>query len=181
MHKQKIVIIIAALIGGIGTFLPWAEIPFVGSINGTEGDGWITLGLFAVPLLLALLSKSDHSLRSVKLVIASITSLLAAGVGLIDLNEMTSTTGGDDIFSALVGEMINVGPGLYVIIVAGIALPVLAFLLQGPKPIKVAQVDVTTSQEPIKNEFGFCGNCGSKITQKDVFCPNCGEKVKTKD
>ena len=131
MHKQKIAILITAIIGGIGTFLPWASVPFLGTINGTEGDGWITLGLFAVPLILALTGKSEVSLKGTKLIFASIASFIAAIIGFIDLNDITSLTGGDDMISQMMGDMVSVGSGLYVIIIAGIALPILAFALKG--------------------------------------------------
>ena len=131
MHKQKIAILITGLIGGIGTFLPWAEVPFLGTINGTEGDGWITLGLFAVPLILALTGQSQVSLKGTKLIIASVASFIAAIIGFIDLNDITSLTGGNDMISQMMGDMVSVGSGLYVIIIAGIALPILAFALKG--------------------------------------------------
>ena len=131
MHKQKIAILITALIGGIGTFLPWAEVPFLGTINGTEGDGWITLGLFAVPIILALTGQSKVSLKGTKLIAASIASFIAAIIGFIDLNDISSLTGGNDMISQMMGDMVSVGSGLYVIIIAGIALPILAFALKG--------------------------------------------------
>jgi hypothetical protein len=122
---------IAAIIGGIGTFLPWAQVPFLGTVNGTEGDGWITLGLFAVPLILALTGESQVSLKRTKLIFASVASFIAAIIGFIDLNDITSITGGNDMISQMMGDMVSVGSGLYVIIIAGIALPILAFALKG--------------------------------------------------
>ena len=131
MHKQRIAILITAIIGGIGTFLPWAEVPFLGSINGTEGDGWITLGLFAVPLILALIGKSEEPLKGPKLIGASIASFFAAIIGFIDLNDISGLSGSNDMISQMMGDMVSVGSGLYVIIIAGIALPILAFALKG--------------------------------------------------
>ena len=51
MHKQRLFIVIAAVIGIAAAFLPWVKVSLFGfsvSASGTEaGDGWISLGLFA--------------------------------------------------------------------------------------------------------------------------------------
>lgn len=56
MNKQRLAILILAGLGALATFMPWVKAPIVGTINGTKGDGWITLALFAVPLVISLLN-----------------------------------------------------------------------------------------------------------------------------
>lgn len=47
MEKKRKFILIIAVLGMIGTFLPWAS-AFGFTVRGTDGDGWITLALFAI-------------------------------------------------------------------------------------------------------------------------------------
>ena len=60
---KKIIILIASLLGVISTFLPWAtvSVSVLGqsaseSVNGTEGDGWITLMLFVAIIVITVVS-----------------------------------------------------------------------------------------------------------------------------
>jgi len=46
MNAGRIVIAIAAGVGMLATFLPWASLGML-SIPGSKGDGWITFVLFA--------------------------------------------------------------------------------------------------------------------------------------
>ena len=55
MHKQRLAIVIAAALGIVATFLPWVNIAFLGSVTGTNGDGWFTLILFIAALVIGLL------------------------------------------------------------------------------------------------------------------------------
>jgi len=61
MHKQRLAIIIASVIGILSVFMPWANVPIRGSINAMEqfGDagsfGVKIILLFAVPIVLAFL------------------------------------------------------------------------------------------------------------------------------
>ena len=64
MNKQKLFTLIAAGLGAIATFLPWATLRlmkktfvnmegFSESVSGTAGDGILTLILFIVIIVLA--------------------------------------------------------------------------------------------------------------------------------
>jgi len=59
MHKQRLAVIIAAGLGAIAAFLPWAKISFMGfsaSASGIEGgDGYLSLILFGVAGAMAFL------------------------------------------------------------------------------------------------------------------------------
>ena len=61
MNKQRIGILIVAVIGMLATFMPWIKIPIVGTIMGTEEEGWITFILFAIPLVISLFNIKSKS------------------------------------------------------------------------------------------------------------------------
>ena len=66
MNKQRLAILIVAGLGALATFMPWVKAPIVGTINGTKGDGWITLVLFAVPLVISLLNDKTKTFSHIK-------------------------------------------------------------------------------------------------------------------
>ena len=82
MHFQRISIIISAAAGMLGTFLPWVNIPILGSYNGTQGDGWITFVLFALTVFLAIVGNKQHVLRGGHFFITMLFSVAAGGFGL---------------------------------------------------------------------------------------------------
>ena len=52
MHTQKLIILIAALLGGMSILLPWFELPIVGNIDGVKLDySWVGALLYAVCLI----------------------------------------------------------------------------------------------------------------------------------
>lgn len=125
MHKQRIIIIVIAALGMLATFLPWAKAPFVGSVDGTNGDGWITLGLFAVALVMSLLGNRTQKIETKKMYVASIASIIAAAVGIWDIIDIKSRI--NDI-GGLFSNSFSVGYGLYLIVLAGLAIPVYLFI-----------------------------------------------------
>ena len=127
MHKQRIIIIVIAALGMLATFMPWIKAPIIGSVDGTDGDGWITLALFAVALAISLLGDRTQKIKTKKLYIASLAGIIAAGIGILDITNVKSSM--DDINSIFSGTLnISVGYGLYLIVLAGIAIPVYLFV-----------------------------------------------------
>ena len=127
MHKQRIIIIVIAALGILATFMPWVKAPIIGSVNGTDGDGWITLVLFAVALVISLLGDRTQKIETKKMYIASLVSIIAAVVGILDIIDIKSSM--EDIGGIFSGELnISVGYGLYLIVLAGIAIPVYLFV-----------------------------------------------------
>ena len=62
MHIQRVLVAIAAGVGGACTFFPWVSVPLFGAIDGTElGDGraWITLVLCVGVIVCALLGSAN--------------------------------------------------------------------------------------------------------------------------
>jgi hypothetical protein len=132
MNKQRLAILIVAGLGALATFMPWVKAPIVGTINGTKGDGWITLVLFAVPLVISLLNDKTKALKDGQLYGAIIPSLVAGAIGIwkiIDFNSKMSDIG-DNPFAKALGATVSIEFGLYLVVLAGIALPIVAFLIK---------------------------------------------------
>ncbi len=118
MHKQRLGIVIAAAVGMLGTFLPWFTVPLLGSINGTKGDGWISLVLFLVALLMGLLGDKTNFIQGGKLYLAMITAGLGSVIGVYEIIDFNDKISGAGAF----GKAASIGFGIYVIILAGIAV-----------------------------------------------------------
>lgn len=130
MHKQRLAILIAAGLGALATFMPWVKVPIIGTINGTSGDGWATLILFAIPLVLSLLKDRSKELSGGQLIVAVIPGIFAAMIGIwkiVDFNAALSGLDGNP-FAEMLGAGVSIGFGLYLVILAGLALPVITFL-----------------------------------------------------
>ena len=133
MNKQRLVMLIVAGLGMLATFLPWVNVPIIGSVSGTAGDGWITFVLFLVALIFCLLNNKSKPLTGGFLAGAIVPCLLAAIFGIwkiIDFNAELSAVMGDDIFSQAVGSSVSIGFGLYLVVIAGFVLPIAAFLIK---------------------------------------------------
>ena len=119
MNKQRLYILIAAILGAFGTFLPWVN-TFIGSVSGTVGDGWLTLILFAVVIVLCLVKDKDKRLEGRALYGAIASSVLAAVIGLYAITNINAAAFG----------VASVGFGLYLVVLAAIAVPALGFLIK---------------------------------------------------
>lgn len=125
MNKQRIGIIICAVAGMLCTFMPWVNVPIVGSVNGTSGnDGWITFCLFAVPLVVSLLGDQKINISLNNGYIAMAAALIAAGIGIYKIVDFNHSfhTGDDNVFGKLLESTVSVGFGLYLLVFAGIAV-----------------------------------------------------------
>lgn len=131
MHKQRLSILIASGLGVLATFMPWVKVPLIGSMSGTKGDGWITLILFTVPLVLSLLGDKTKELSGKQLLGAAIPGVIAAMIGIwkiIDFNAALSDIE-DNPFTEALKATVSIEFGLYLVILAGLALPVCGFLV----------------------------------------------------
>ena len=132
MNKQRLAILIAAGLGVLATFLPWVKVPIIGTIDGTKGDGWITLVLFAVPLTISFLNDKTKAIEGGMLYGAIIPSLIAGIIGIwkiIDFNSKMSDIG-DNPFAKALGATVSIEFGLYLLVLVGIGLPIAAFLIK---------------------------------------------------
>jgi hypothetical protein len=151
MHKQRIAILLIAAAGMAGTFLPWLTFGglFEGvSIHGVFGDGLITLGLFAVAAVIALLGDRQRSWQGGGFIAITIPALLASALGIYHIVDLyvkrssASASGEIDLFA-----LANPGVGLYLVAAAGIALVATAFALQG-RPASRRRETIPQHAEP---------------------------------
>jgi hypothetical protein len=123
MEKQKLVLIGMSVAGMAGTFLPWATINagILGnhSVNGTEGggDGYITLFLFAMVILISILGGMKDKLTLKSAISVSVISLLCSVIGFYDINSINEKAAG----------LASIGVGLYLVTFMGIAVIGAAF------------------------------------------------------
>lgn len=117
------VLLVAALAAVIGALLPWAElsVPFGRGlsvqVNGTEGDGRITLALGIVVALAAVLAFLRHYLATWAAIIALFASALLITIAIVDIVDVKRAAG--DI--RLVFVEVEVGSGLWLTLAAGVA------------------------------------------------------------
>jgi len=134
MNKQRIAILVPAGIGVLATFLPWVTMPIVGSVSGASGDGWITLLLFIPAIVITLINDKSQRIEGNLLYGAIIPAGLAGLIGLyyiIDFNSsMSAVTASAGPFGGAIAASVSVGFGLYLVVLAGIAVPVLAYMIK---------------------------------------------------
>ncbi|MCL2409794.1 MAG: zinc ribbon domain-containing protein [Oscillospiraceae bacterium] len=167
MHKQRLILAIVSVLGILATFLPWAtNIPFLGSVNGIAGDasdGWFTLILFAVALIISLIGNRTEAMVSKIKFVAVGAGLINAIIAIWNISQV------NDLRSAFGGFGISVGFGLYLLVIAGIGVAVIPFFTK------------LFDKAPQGNQGGgasaFCPNCGSSMTAGSDFCGNCGHKT----
>ena len=130
MNKQRMFILIAAVIGIAATFLPWIELP-MGSVAGTKGDGWITLLLFTISAVLTVLGQRTSALQGVRLYGAIAPALISGLIALYKiLNFSSSMPDSDNPFALAIRSSISVGIGLYLVLIAGLAIPAIGYFLR---------------------------------------------------
>ena len=137
MNKQRLAILIVAGLGVLATFLPWVKVPIIGSVNGTQGDGWITLVLFAIAILISLSKDKTKAIEGGRLYAAILPGGLAGALGLwkiIDFNSKMEELGGN-VMAEAIGSTVSIGIGLYLVVLAGIALPIVGFLIKDKKEV----------------------------------------------
>lgn len=144
MHLQRKVVAIAAALGMFATFLPWANVPIVGSVSGTAGDGWITFVLFLITLVVAMRGDKVTLLKGKNIYGAVIPAGLAALIGIWKIADFNAAMNnlGDDPFSVAISSSVSIGMGLYVLIAAGVVASAAPFLLKdksGPAKHKTVE------------------------------------------
>jgi hypothetical protein len=124
MNKQRLAILIASVIGALGTFMPWVKLPFLGTINGTKGDGYITFILFCIPVVISLLGERTSRISGVKLYSAFAGAGISSIIALYKIIDFRSKMGSasDNPFAQAVASSVSIEYGLYVIALAGIAV-----------------------------------------------------------
>lgn len=131
MNKQRQVILIIAIIGMLATFMPWVNIPIIGAINGARGIGWLTLILYAIPAVVTLLNDRTKQLEGASFYLALVPGIICSIIAIYKIIEFNSAMGDSGTpYADDIGSGITIGFGLYLVILAGIAIPASAYLLK---------------------------------------------------
>ena len=143
MEKKRKFILIIAVVGMIGTFLPWASISGFVTVSGTQGDGWITFVLFAIGGAIAFFSGEKTEAIKKKISTAVwVPAAIAAIIALINLFKLSHG------FSASFG--------LWLVIFAGLAQVFVTLFFKGEGgwniPKSVADVKAAASIPSAKEE-----------------------------
>lgn len=143
----------------IGSFLPWANWGML-SVNGTEGDGVITLILAIVGAVMYFAFKNKPKVVKISTIVIGALSLVIA---------IMSFTGIGDL------QVGSPGGGLYMVTIGSIALIISPFI-NTSRPSTNQYQPQPTSQEPSTSvSSSFCSNCGNELTSGQ-FCNSCGHK-----
>lgn len=131
-NKQRLALLGVSALGMLCTFLPWISVPLVGSINGTKGDGWFTFLFFGVSLALSFLGEKSEEVEGTKFWASSVFALFAGGLAIykiIDFNSKMSDLS-ENPFAQALSATVSVEFGLYLLALAGLAYPILGFVLR---------------------------------------------------
>ena len=147
MHKQKTALVIAAAVGMVSIFLPWANVPILGSVNGTSSTiGWVMFILFGITLAVVLFlgdrgkAVDKKDLKQVAGIIApaAIATLIAIWQ-MINFNSAMKSVGAGNPYAALLSSSVSLGIGLYIAVLAGIAVVAIVYLMKEKGKKKTAK------------------------------------------
>ncbi|MGB7785226.1 MAG: hypothetical protein WBL27_03910 [Salinimicrobium sp.] len=116
MSDQRIAIALLAVAGISSAFMPWVKVTSGEYILGTDDVGWICLGFFVVPLVLAFLGDRSRLLKGGSLYVAIAAALLAAGLGIWRILALDPGIG-------------TVEYGLYLLVISGLVIPLAAYII----------------------------------------------------
>lgn len=134
---QKKYMLIAAVIGVIAAFMPWASISgfMNSSFSGIDGDGKLTVVLFLVAGYFAFKGNKGEELSGTNLYVAAGAFAIAGLIGLYDWSNLSEKLKAiNEVGSKLGGKKkileVKIGFGLYLTAIAGVAGAVLPFVLK---------------------------------------------------
>jgi len=140
MNKQRIAILIVAGLGVLAACMPWYEDEYYTRWDLKNFEDCasffcllllnmnkfanLSIVLFAVPLVISLLNDRKKALKGGLLYSAIFPGLIAGGIGIWHLWHLWRWIGVGYISSDCVGN------GLYLVVLVGIALPIVAFVVK---------------------------------------------------
>ena len=124
MNRQRLSMLLAAGAGVVGTLMPWITVSMLGISRSESGigtsDGKIIIVLFGIACLISLLGDWRFGVEGGARIGAVVLGLAGAIIAIMDINNFNTKIGAG-------GGMISIGFGLYLIVIAGFLLPILAF------------------------------------------------------
>jgi cytochrome bd-type quinol oxidase subunit 2 len=141
MNKQRIIVLVAAGVGLLSCFMTWATVGvsfFSMSVNGVK-SGWggkIALLGFILAIVFALLGDRNQPIEKDKKKFVMIGGIIALVMTLLAMVGMSFQEG---------SSMVTFGIGIYISLIAGIALSAMPFVIKDSgdfeMPTKDALVD----------------------------------------
>ncbi len=119
MHLSRIFLISSCLAGVGATFMPWARMGML-SVDGTQGDGWITLGLFVSAMLTAFVGDYTAAIKAPSRVVLFLLGVCAAGVAAFDIMSFSARM--DSLRDNPFASAVSLGPGIYLVVLAGVGV-----------------------------------------------------------
>jgi predicted nucleic acid-binding Zn ribbon protein len=132
MNKQRLAMLSAAIVGALSTFMPWVHISNIRTIYGFDNVGWYTFFLFLLPIILLLFYDKSKPLSIGVLLITITPPIIAGFIGVQKISQINSLTSNmaDNFFTQSISNSMTIGIGLYLVVIAGFILPVLALLVK---------------------------------------------------
>ena len=107
MHRSRLLLILAAVVGLVALFLPFVTFDQQGTVNGFDGYGWPAVAVLAVPAAISLIGDRAESLR---------VGVAVAVIGLCGLAVVLSAFKLGDAASAADMETASIGPGPWILL-----------------------------------------------------------------
>jgi len=125
MHKQRIAVIVLALLAILGSLGPWITVPILNlTVDGSVGDGWIAVGCLAVVIVMAIVGGFSKSFGMASWFIQLVFAGLAAAVGAYTVYNVIDRLG-----DAPSGVW-TMGWGLPLLIIAAALIPLAGLVLK---------------------------------------------------
>ena len=165
MHNQRIALIVSAIAGIIGTFLPYMKswINSVSLIETTDGTGYLIVAAFVISFIVSLSGDQKNAMTKVHLAGAIIPGILPAVILLLFvLNRMNQD---------LVRFFTNFEIGFYLVVIASLSVLVFGLALND---------NITTLSNTSQGDNSlFCSGCGKRYSVRSAgeFCDECGNKL----
>jgi len=133
MHKQRTILLALSGAGVLSVFLSWVNVTFIGaaSLSGIDTNiGKIVLVLFAIPLVISLIGEREDALELKSFNVSLITGVIAALLAIYQIFDLKAalSAGNDNPFAGMMNNVVSVGFGLYLSVLAGIALAGYSFM-----------------------------------------------------
>ena len=139
MHKQRIVVLVLSVLGGVGSMGPWLTFLNTTMSGSAKPDGWFAVFLFGIVLITVLFGGFKTSFGIVKVITHVVLSGSAAALGIYAIYQVT------DKFN-LSSEAVSMEWGLPVLVVSAVAIPVAGYLMM--EKTSSTQATPSESSEP---------------------------------
>lgn len=143
-NKQRLFIVIAAGIGVLSTFLPWAKVSLFGisdTASGFSTGGWLSMLLYAGAGILAFLDDKTQGLAKKRMTLMFVLSVLGTLFTLFKIIQISSES------------MVSASIGVYLAFLAGLALVAIYFFVNSKGEINKTpkKVDFNELKEDLKD------------------------------